>query len=456
MAKGSASVALGGDGKENDKKKDGNFGELKPYTPVVQTYIRNNSDDPVGGALAHPPVEYEGIRYAIAQGPSAACQSTIDNVIAVSVAFNASTLQKACRLAAEYNAQLITFPELFMTGYEFGEGKGTPEELKFSTENAHAAADYLRRQGIMDGLPEDGGEVNPAMPFQYLVAKAAKDNNITIVCPYPLSGTDPSGKEGYFDVAAIYNNKGHLVGHQFKTQLWGTAERTWFNVAHFPKDISPDNDYQNDTNAFRSWDVNGVPIGICICFDIEFPEVARNLALNGSLITVVPTAAPEGMLPGQTEPYPDIAEHYIPANALMNFNFCTYSNRADWEYVPGQGGDEKGNKDLKALQYTGNSIVCSPYGKSLVAAVANEDCLLICDCIPCDFPPTQPKETNYLINRRPDIWGVLTQETVPFPYGKSYTYKPDLGVGEVPKQPEKGQNECPEWTPEEGTTPEPK
>ncbi|MGI9282391.1 MAG: nitrilase-related carbon-nitrogen hydrolase, partial [Endozoicomonas sp.] len=179
-------------------------------------------------------------------------------------------------------------------------------------------------------------------------------------------------------------------------------------------------------SSFRVHLINGFPVGVGICYDAEFPEVARCLALNGSLLTVFPTAAPEGMLPGQTEPYPDIAQHYIPANALTNLNFCSYSNRAGEEY------DTEGNPVLK---YSGNSIICNPYGKAMVAAVNNENCLLIADCLRADIKNIQPADTDYLINRRPEIYGALTKKTVPFPYGKQYTYDPQQHKD--PKQPDK-------------------
>jgi 5-aminopentanamidase len=177
--------------------------------------------------------------------------------------------------------------------------------------------------------------------------------------------------------------------------------------------------------------------GVAICYDAEFPEVARCLALNGALLMAMPTAAPNGMLPGQTEPYPDISEHYIPANALTNQNFCSYGNRAGWEFK------KEGGETTNVLQYSGNSIICNPYGKPLVKAIRNEHALLIADCIICDFPSTQPPDTDYLINRRPEIYGILTQmKAVPFPYQRAYDYPVQQPQHADPKRPEKNPNSC--------------
>ena len=137
------------------------------------------------------------------------------------------------------------------------------------------------------------------------------------------------------------------------------------------------------------------------------------------------------MLSGQTEPYPDIALHCIPANALHNQNFCSYGNRTSWEY------SVEGSVQTQVLQYTGNSIICDPYGSALVKAVRNEDTLLIADCIICDFPSTQPPETSYLINRRPDLYNVLTAPTAPYPAGESYTYMVNQQDPPTPATPNK-------------------
>lgn len=348
---------------------------LKPYTPVIQTYLRQLT----------PPAKNKGIRYSLAQGPS---QVATASTIKEAITFNLDTMNTACSLAAKFDVQLISFPELFLSGYE----------LK-SADIAAATAHYLLEHHFY----ETGG----------LISALALKYNMAIICPLPYQGVDPAGNPGTYDAALVIDHTGTLLGVQFKTHLWGTEEYSWFRAPAYNMQKSG---YDPLQNPYRIFDINGFPVGIAICYDAEFPEVARCLALNGALLTVIPTAAPVSMLSGQTEPYPDIALHCIPANALHNQNFCSYGNRASWEY------SVEGSVQTQVLQYTGNSIICDPYGSALVKAVRNEDTLLIADCIICDFPSTQPPETSYLINRRPDLYNVLTAPTVPYPAGESYTY----------------------------------
>lgn len=368
----------------------------KPYDPVIQTYLRRQT----------PPDTYKGVRYAIAQGPS---QVATKDTIAQAINFNMLTLQVACELAAQYKAQLISFPELFLSGYEFGDTAHSTEPV----ETVKATADFI----IANHYLESAGPIG----------QAAKRNNLSIICPLPFAGKDPAGNTGVFDVAAIFGADGTLIGMQFKNQLWGVDERRWFNVPVFG----------TANNPVFIFQVNGFPVGCSICFDAEFPEISRALALNGALLSVFPTAAPQSILPGQTEPYPDISEHIVPANALQNQNFCTYSNRAGTEFKVVDG------KEIDVLTYSGNSIICSPYGKSMVQALRNEHALLISDCIICDFPSTQPSDTDYLINRRPEIYGVLAQSSnVPFPVGKTYNYPNPPVQHQDPARPARNPNSC--------------
>ena len=381
---------------------------------LVQTYIKDSRKNAKGinlDPINNPPVKGTGLRYAIAQGPSMVPQSKDEAVIKKAVDFNMGTLEIACELSQHYNSQLITFPELFLIGYEYSvqESQGIP--VVDSALIPLAAAKYIQSHGYLDKI-----------------AEIAENRNLTIVCPMPHYGFDPKGNEGVYDVAMIFKPDGSL-DKQFKNHLWGTEERMWFRIPEYPT-LSHENNYQNPTNPYRAHEINGFPVGIGLCYDAEFPEVARSLALNGSLLSVFPTAAPEGILKGQTEPYPDISIHCIPANALTNLNFCSYGNRAGWEF------NTKTGENSKILQYSGNSIICSPHGKALVRAVSNRDCLLIADCVIDDFPNTQPANTDYISNRRPELCSVITKMEIPFPYGKRYKYPETPRQQEEPIPPE--------------------
>ena len=117
------------------------------------------------------------------------------------------------------------------------------------------------------------------------------------------------------------------------------------------------------------------------CYECEFPELSRILALKGAKLIVGPTAAdnyytlPSGKR--SDVPYPDISTLLIPAYAYANNVFFAYANHAGYEH---RGRDQ--------WHYRGNSIVCGPHGDIVVAANHEQDTLLVADCIPAYYGAT--------------------------------------------------------------------
>ncbi len=47
---------------------------------------------------------------------------------------------------------------------------------------------------------------------------------------------------------------------------------------------------KRSNNKFKVFEINGIKIGLLICYEIRFPEVARSLALSGAEIIIIPSA----------------------------------------------------------------------------------------------------------------------------------------------------------------------
>jgi predicted amidohydrolase len=312
-----------------------------------------------------PPAAGQGVRLAIYQsrdhvGSKQAMQDNFEQ------------LEKALIEAKKYQVQLISFPELYLTGYSL--------DPKLAQQMAITKdSDYIKK-----------------------VQALAKKYQMGIILPYAERAKDKKGKERVYDSIAFINAQGELLESYKKTHLFALAERLNWSAGNGPYNV-----YQ----------INGFPVGILNCYEAEFPELQRILALKGAKLIVIPTAAdnfytkPSGKL--TKIPYPDISKLLIPAAAYANNIFIAYSNRTGYEHL---------GKDKWLFQ--GNSVIADPYGKLLLAARHKQNTLLIADILPSAYGPTHPEDANYLRDRRPRLYNELIKIKVPFDGGYTYPAYP--------------------------------
>ncbi|MFM7269249.1 MAG: carbon-nitrogen hydrolase family protein [Cyanobium sp.] len=299
---------------------------------------------------SEPPAPGEGLRLAIWQGSG-------DAATPEAVAANLQRLEVVCALAAGHGAQLLAFPELYLSDYIV-----TPELARRLAE------------------PVDG-------PSLQRVAAAARRHGLAVACPYPERAL-VAGQERFYDAIALFGADGSLLRNYRKTHLWGPDEkRCW----------SPGYEHAEEGPAFTVQTINGIGVGLLNCYEAEFPELTRALALRGARLVLIPTAADvwAQLSDGSRtdRPYPDVSRTLIPAHAFSNACFVAYANRC---------GEERVNGVVMAA-YLGNSIVCGPHGDGLVAA-RPEPTLLLADCIPGEYGPTHPAGTRYHADLRPELY----------------------------------------------------
>ncbi len=282
---------------------------------------------------------------------------------------NMDRLEKIAHIAKTQGVQLLTFPELYVPGYTL-----SPDEAKKVAEFA------------------DGPSITRAK-------KIAAKLNMAMLVPYAEKAQTKAGLL-YFDSIAVINEKGKLVTSYKKTHLYGQQERDNWSFGNEPPPV---------------FKVFGFLVGVLNCYENEFPELSRLLALKGAKLIVGPTAAdcyyrlPDGTR--SAVPYPDVATMLLPAFAYANNVFFAYANRAGYEK---RSGDE--------WHYRGNSIIIGPHGDVIVAAGHEQDTLLVADCIPEYYGMTHPApKYNYLKDRRPEMYAPLTAPTADFlPEGWTY------------------------------------
>ncbi len=296
-----------------------------------------------------------GIRLGIYQAQAACGEGA--------TAKNMDRLERAVKAASAYQVQLLAFPELYVPGYTL------------SPKMARKVAEF-----------KNGPSITRAQGL-------AKQHGMALIVPYAEKAKAPDGTMHYYDSIAVISEEGALLDSYRKTQLYGQQERdNWsFGTSDYPVHA-----------------INGFPVGVLNCYECEFPELSRVLALHGAKLIVGPTAADNYYtLPDGTRskvPYPDVAEILFPANAYANNIFFAYANRA---------GYETRGKDV--WHYRGNSMVAGPHGDIIVAADHEQDTLLIADCVPAYYGMTHPApKYYYLKDRRPDLYKSLVAPQAKF------------------------------------------
>jgi predicted amidohydrolase len=239
-------------------------------------------------------------------------------------------MRRQAQAAAEAKADLVIFPEMFLTGYNIGDAVFSLAE------------------------PADG-------PSAAAVATIARDSGVSILYGYP----ERSGSRTYNSALLIHPVRGTIANYR-KAHLYGKEEKRLF---------APGDD-------LVMAEVDGLKVGILICYDIEFPEAVRSLALAGAELIAVPTAL--------IQPFDIVSRTLIPARAFENQVYVAYA---------GMCGRE-GN-----LGYCGLSCIVGPDGKDLARA-GSDPALLIADIDPSAITRGR-KKNPYLSDRRAELSGRL-------------------------------------------------
>jgi predicted amidohydrolase len=206
------------------------------------------------------------------------------------------------RIVAEHSeADLVVFPELFLSGYTLSD----IDEL----------AVHL-----------DGPELKQ-------VADTARESSTALIFGAPERVSD-----GVANTAFCIDSQGTIAGVYRKVQLYGGKESDAFVAG----------------DELLVVELCGLKIGIMICFDVEFPEVARSLAQAGAELLVTISA--------NMEPFGNDHAVFVSARALENGLPHAYVNQVG----PGE----------KNLIFVGGSTVVSPDGEIYAQAGSSDEEIL--------------------------------------------------------------------------------
>ena len=241
---------------------------------------------------------------------------------------NLAKAGEAIRAAASGGAAAILFPELFLTGYNLGER---------AVEMAES-------------------DIGPSVQR---VAELAASHHIAVLMGY--AALHPNRRQAY-DAVLVADSSGRLSGVYRKTHLFH-AETHWFLPGDQPLLI--------DFGLGR--------VGVLICYDLEFPEMVRDLALRGAQWVATCT--------GNMKPNQHLQEIFVQSRAAENRLWVAVANRT---------GHEAG------LDFFGCSAVADPNGV-LTAQADERETVLFADI---DLRRADQARLNadYLADRRPDLY----------------------------------------------------
>jgi predicted amidohydrolase len=238
---------------------------------------------------------------------------------------NIQCIAAAAADAAAGGAKLLIVPELAVTGYGAG-------ETAFAGLASPATGDVAERLGTI-----------------------ARESGLAIVAGF----AEQDGRDT-FNSALFTDGIGTNAVYR-KSHLYGDYER---------------NAFRPGVPASVMVELGGIRLGMLICYDVEFPENVRRLALAGADLVVVPTALPKG------SSGTFIANHMIQVRAFENQVFVAYINHC--------GADDH-------FTYAGLSRIAAPDGKLLAEAPAEGETLLFAEIRPEDYAKSRAENT-YLVD----------------------------------------------------------
>ncbi|MGW5149004.1 nitrilase-related carbon-nitrogen hydrolase [Rhodococcus koreensis] len=239
---------------------------------------------------------------------------------------NLDALAAAAAEAAGGGADILVTPELFSTGY---------------------APDRIHHL--------DGAAVRQS------VSTLAVRHGIAIVA----STVEQSDAERFI-TATLFGADGAQVIHYRKSYLFGAGEAQFFTAGAA---LSP---------VVRFGDLS---VALGICYDVEFPEYVRALAVAGADLVLVPTAVPVRVA-SEFDPTA-VPRLLVPARALENTVAIAYADQC------GTG-------------FAGHSCIVAPDG-SFAARAGNEPKLIFAD-ITSEAIRSARADNPYLRSRRLDLY----------------------------------------------------
>ena len=224
------------------------------------------------------------------------------------VTTNATRACTAVADAASRGATLVVLPELISTGY------------------------VLEREGIARVAETAAGDGPTLTAWR----SAAREHATAVIGGYAERDGDT-----LYNAVAVIDRHGDLVGGYRKLHLFGKE----------PEVFAPGN------LGLPTFTLDGVNVGVLVCYDLRFPEAMRLQALAGAHVIAVPTAWVRGFdATGEESGRVEQVEGVL-TQANLNQVYVACADQV------GAAGD---------FRFLGCSVVASPYGRAIAGPLSGD------------------------------------------------------------------------------------
>ncbi len=238
-----------------------------------------------------------------------------------------------------HRADLVIFPEVFMSHFPIG----TPKDISLN----------------------DAEDING--PFVTGMRDLAREHGIWIIFGM-REATEDKKEEKVHNTVVVVDDKGSLVTTYRKTHLF---DAFGYNES---KNIKPGNE------LFKPISTPFGKIGLFVCYELRFPEIARYQAMMGADIIVVPSGWVKG-------PLKELHwKSLMTARAIENTVFMVACNKLSDNFFIGQ------------------SLVVDPMGVTIVAGDETE-CLIPCRIDLQRLEKVRNKLPSHL-HRKPELYTI--------------------------------------------------
>jgi len=246
-------------------------------------------------------------------------------------------LNKVVQKLSGVIADLVVLPELAFTGY------------------------YFKDRSEVRALAEDPEKSDTVSAL----AALCRSRKL-----YLVTGFAEKARDRYFNSALLIGPRG--IVHIYRKLHLFNEETRWFDAGDVPLQVNR---------------IGNVRIGMMVCFDWVFPEVARTLALLGADIICHPSNLVLGY-----------CQQTMLTRCLENKVYAITANRHGFDKRP------HGN-----LRFTGRSQVVAPGGTLLHKAASQRDELFVMDIDPTLARDKSITSRNEVLrDRRPEFYTTLT------------------------------------------------